>query len=311
MIMKNLIYLLFIIPLVISCSQGVFYYTNDCNNSEGYIPINSSSQVYVRKLYLTEHKVQTGDSISTANVIDQENLLIEVQYLIFNPDKEVIYIATTPSKNIYDKSDTYLLHGKKNIYPNSFFFNTFYFGEQTAVQSKASKQIIFQDKRNVHKWNFIQTSENIINLTAIDNYRIKKVRINQEEVSQTVYVSTENTSLSANHAVEFQKINRFFYLSFKIPLNETNTKKYTSQIDLKYTIYDKDCKKTDTVSKYLLYPKAEKIFFKYSNDKLKYIFIPFSQDIKSNYHTIKFNSDRVRFMRDTIRRQRVNKNSIP
>lgn len=288
-----------IILLLLLCGCGrSFYYSNDCV-SDDYAVIDNTSKVFVRKLYLNDQKEKTKDSVSA----NKENTLIEVQYLIFNPNKEIIYIATTPSRYIYDKTNSYLIHSKKNEYPNGFYLNTFYFGKDITVNAGNSKIIEFKNKKFSEKWNFIQKDEDNIELMDIDKYKIKKVLIEGEKQTEEVFQSTEKVGISSNYDVKFEKIHRFKYLSFKIPDDSETSNKMSAattndESEKNYTIYDKNCNKKDTLSKYKLYPSAKRIYFKSSNKKLQYIFIPFSMDIIENYHSIKFKSNRVKFMKE-------------
>jgi hypothetical protein len=287
-----------ITALISGCGR-TWYYSNECY-SLNFINVDSASDVFIRKLYLNEEFEKTKDSISLSNKKDKNNTLIEVQYLIFNPNREVIYIATTPSRYIYDKTDSYLIHSGNKAYPNGFYLNTFYFGNEIATPGKNIRKVEFKNSKTAQKWSFNVIDKDYINLSVIDNYKIKRVFINQDKVERRVFISTENVDLSSNHEVGFEKVHNFRYLSFKIP----DDKKAASQapnknsdiLKTKYTIYDEHCQKKDTFSSKILYPRANKIYFKYWNNKLEYIFIPFSQPVKG-YHSIKFNSDRVKFTR--------------
>ncbi|MDX6189282.1 hypothetical protein SGQ83_07995 [Flavobacterium sp. Fl-318] len=299
--MKKTAYFLLIVSGALSFGCGrTFFYSNECYTSN-YIEVNSQSDVFIRKLYLNEEYEKTKDSISLTNKKEQKNLLIEVQYLIFNPNKEIIYIATTPSRYIEDKTDAYLIHSRKNIYPNSYFLNTFYFGREISSDGNFFRKIEFRNKKMTQEWRFDKIDSNNMKLSVIDNYKIKRVFINQKKEEEKVFVSTENVNLSSNHDIEFQKIPYFHYLSFKIPQENKQPSKAASRgmdslAEIKYTIYDEHCQKKDTFSKKKLYPRAEKIYFKYWNNKLEYIFIPFSLPV-NGYHSIKFKSSKVKFDR--------------
>jgi uncharacterized protein YcfL len=310
--MKNILYLSAILFLVLSCSSETFHYTNECSSAD-FFKIDSCSQVYARKLYLTQNSTKTADSISDSNKKQQQNRLIEVQYLIINPDKEVLYITTRPTTKIYDKSADYQLRSAKNSYPNSYVFNTFYFGKLLDGDKDGSRHIVFKDNRNSQVWNLKKANKgDSIILLTIDNYRIKHVKTaiavmknNAETIKDTflhnpVYRSTENVGLSANHGVEFIKIPRFHYLSFDDP-NLPNRTATDSSIK-RYAIYSRECLKKDIVSKRNLYPKANRIYFKYSGTKLQYIFIPFDMDITKSSHGIKFNCSWVKFEPNPERR---------
>ncbi len=300
--MRKTFYFLFIIIAVMAAGCGrTFYYSNECYTAN-FIEVNSQSDVFIRKLYLNEEYEKTKDSISLTKKNEKKpNLLIEVQYLIFNPNKEVIYIATTPSRYISDKTDTYLIHSRNNAYPNSYFLNTFYFGKEFASEGRNYRKIEFRNGKMAQEWRFDKIDSNNMKLTVIDNYKIKRVLINQKKEEEKVFVSTENVSLSSNHDIEFQRIPYFHYLSFKIPEEKKESSKTAiirrdSIVETKYTIYDEHCQKKDTFSKRKLYPRAEKIYFKYWNNKLEYIFIPFTIPV-NGYHSIKFKSSRVKFKR--------------
>lgn len=300
--MKKTVYFLLMAAASLTFGCGrTFFYSNECYTSN-YIEVNSQSDVFIRKLYLNEEYEKTKDSISVNNKMESKtNLLIEVQYLIFNPNKEIIYIATTPSRYIEDKTDTYLIHSRKNTYPNSYFLNTFYFGREISPEGKNFRKIEFRNNKMAQEWRFDNIDPNNMKLSVIDNYKIKRVFINQKKEEEKVFVSTENVNLSSNHDIEFQRIPYFHYLSFKIPHEnkqppKTVIKAMDSLGQTKYTIYDEHCQKKDTFSKRKLYPRAEKIYFKYWNNKLEYIFIPFSVPV-NGYHSIKFKSSRVKFER--------------
>ncbi|MFH6937086.1 hypothetical protein [Flavobacterium sp. FlaQc-30] len=299
--MKKIFYFfsLMITVLISGCGR-TWYYSNECY-SLNFINVDSASNVFIRKLYLNENFEKTKDSISLSNKINRNNTLIEVQYLIFNPNREVIYIATTPSRYIYDKTDSYLIHSGKKTYPNGFYLNTFYFGIEIAKPQKNIRRVEFKNNKMAQEWSFNIIDKDYMNLSVIDNYKIKRVFVNQNKMERRVFVSTENVYLSSNHEVAFEKVDNFRYLSFKIPddkkaASQALNKNVDSLNKTKYTIYDEHCQKKDTFSSKILYPKANKIYFKYWNNKLEYIFIPFSQPVKG-YHSIKFNCDRVKFSR--------------
>lgn len=292
--MKNIlrILILTIFASVCGCNR-VFHYTNDKpEDATDSIIFDSSTQMFVRKLYLDKNNNKTKDSITdnnkTKDSIAENNILIEVQFLIFNQKDQVIYIATTPSKKIYDKGETYLIY--HDIFPNSYFLNTFYFG-RVFSENDSKKRVVFHNRKLVQIWNFDKIandksdkkSQPKLKLTMIDNHRLKNVEMqNNNKYTKPVYLSTENVNLSSNHDFELTKIRKFKYLSFKIPV--------------KKMIQDQ---KKDTNKKEEPSPQGKGIFFKYSDDNLNYLYIPFNQTIKDNYTTIKFKSSRVRFKRDT------------
>lgn len=303
MIMKNILPILIFTLLTALCScNRVFHYTNDKpKEATDSIIFDSTTKVFVRKLYLDKNNEKTKDSIAE----NKDNILIEVQFLIFNQKDEVIYIATTPSKTIYDKGETYLIY--KEVYPNTYFLNTFYFG-RVFSESETEKKLVFHNRKFVQIWNFDRIGKDNpdkknqpkLKLTMIDNYRLKKIEMQDNiQYRKPVYLSTENVSLSSKHDFELTKILDFDYISFKIPVKKSDQdqkkdKNQNHSPKEKTAQYQKEDKNKNPPS-----PKGKGIYFKSTDGKLDYIFIPFDQKLKENYTSVKFNSKRVRYKRDT------------
>jgi hypothetical protein len=274
---KKLLGMLFIL-LLSSCGRG-FYYSNDTAGTE-VLTIDQDTKIFARKLYAKEN-IYNGRELSYINddTINGKGMLTEVQYLIFNKNK-VLYVSTVASRYIYDKTDSYLIQNSsgKNFYPNSFYFNSFYFGKYD--ENKGIFQ--FKNGKTAQDWKISMGSDNDIELVYINNYNLKKERFNGADSIHKNLLSTEVVNQSVGNMVKFKKMNYFKFLSFKIP-NER-----------------KDYAKTGVLltTKAKTYTKANKIcmvFKEGENQKLKYLFIPFSDELIPGFKALKFSSKRVKY----------------
>jgi hypothetical protein len=274
---KKLLGILFIL-LLSSCGRG-FYYSNDTVGTE-VLTIDQDTKIFARKLYAKENRYN-GRELSYINddTINGKGMLTEVQYLIFNKNK-VLYVSTVASRYIYDKTDSYLIQNSsgKNFYPNSFYFNSFYFGKYDENEGVFR----FKNGKTAQDWKINIGTDNDIELVYINNYNLKKERFNGADSIHKNLLSTEVVNQSVGNMVKFKKMNYFKFLSFKIP-NER-----------------KDYAKTGVLltTKARTYTKANKIcmvFKEGENQKLKYLFIPFSDELIPGFKALKFSSKRVRY----------------
>lgn len=293
--MKNIATLLILsISFIISSCGRVFYYSHDCPNDD-YVTINSKSKMFIRKGYLdATTNFKTTDSIS-GNVL---NKLIEIQYLIINPNDEVIYISTTPSRYIYDKTNNYLIKSKRNEYPNAFYLNTFSFGKLIPSEDENYSIVEFSDRKKAFDWKFRIIDKDNYELESVNGFKFRKIYFNGKKEIKKVYQTTESSESSTASKKIFTKINHFIYLSFKIPDDSTTSEKIQEEPKLdSYTskIYNKQCILIDSITKYKQYPKATTLNFKYKNNKIKYLYIPFNMNIFDGYRSIKFKKNRIAY----------------
>lgn len=269
---------LLIISLLCGCRSGFHYSKNDTTPFKRSIVIDSTSTLYIRTLYTKENKYD-GRELTTKekDSTGTKNFLVEVQFLIFNKNGQVIYISTIPSKYIFDKADTYLLKSKsgRTKYPNSFFFNSFFIGQYHEETSK----IEFNNTKTGQEWNLSFRKEAwVCSLLSINNYSYKKVRdMNKDIITQKVYLSTEVTDESFSNPVEFKKTKYFEYLSFRNPYD--SIKKGTLQ-------------RNNTIL------KANEICIYFEDaamKKVSHVIIPFSDFLKPDFKNMKFKSGRVRY----------------
>jgi hypothetical protein len=266
------------ILLVIGCGRG-FYYSNDTVGTEVFT-IDENTEIYARKLYAKENEFKGRELTSaTDDTLNGKGMLTEVQYLIFNKEK-VIYISTVSSRYIYDKTDSYLIKNSsgKNSYPNSFFFNSFYFGNYNTVE----ETLEFKNEKTAQDWKIRKPNNYEVDLLYINNFNFKKVRFKGKTKVSKNFSNTEVVDQSVQNTVSFEKIKYFKFLSFKTP-NSKNDYDKTGALRSK---------------KAITYNKANTfciVFKEGKKQKVKYLFIPFSDELIPGYKALKFNSNRVRY----------------
>lgn len=261
------------------CGRG-FYYSNDIPaNGTPVFTIDENTQIFARKLYAKESEFKGRELTSSNNNADGKSFLTEVQYLILSKNR-VLYISTVPSRYIYDKTDSYLIHNSsgKNSYPNSFYFNNFYFGDYNENESVFE----FKNDKTAQDWKIEQASDSILKLVYINDYTLKKVRFKGETASPKNYSDTEVVDQSVQHPIAFEKIKYFKFLSFKTPDDRND--------------YNKSG--TERIAKAKTYSKANEIYIAFKDgktQKIKYLFIPFDTELIPGFKALKFGSGKVRY----------------
>lgn len=268
-----------ILLFVWGCGRG-FYYSNDVPaNGTPVFTIDENTQIFARKLYAKESEYKGRELSSSNENADGKSFLTEVQYFILSNNR-VLYISTVPSRYIYDKTDSYLIHNSsgKNSYPNSFYFNNFYFGNYNEAESVFE----FKNDKIAQDWKIERTSDSILKLVYINDYTFKKVRFKGETTNTKNYAGTEVVDQSVQHSIAFEKIKYFKFLSFKTPDQRND--------------YDKSG--TQRIAKAKTYSKANELYIVFkegATQKIKYLFIPFDTELIPGYKTLKFGSGKVRY----------------
>lgn len=258
--------------MISSCGRK-FYYSNDLPNKELFFVINKDTEIFARKIYIQKNKFDGREIQKYDNdTLSDLGLLIEVQYIMINKN-DILYVSTTPSRYIYDKTDNYLIESKsgKNSFPNSFYFNSFFKGFYEIENEK----FVFKNEKNEQNWN-IKISKNEIKLISIDNFNI-----NNKKTQIKNYKSTEIAEFSFSNEIKFEKMKYFRYLSFKIP-NDKND-------------YQKNILKNNNIDEL---KRAENFYVQYTNatkNKIKYIFLPFNKELIPGFSTLKYRSNRIRY----------------
>lgn len=259
-----------------SCGRG-FYYSNDAVGTPVFT-IDKNTQIFARKLYAKENAFKGRELISNVNDTTTDGrMLTEVQYLLFNGN-QVVYISTVSSRYIYDKTDSYLIESNnKNLYPNSFYFNNFYFG----TYYPDDETIAFTNKKNAQDWK-MSTTPNQMKLVYINHFNFRKVRFKGETATSKNYSHTEIVEQSLQNDILFEKIDNFHFLAFKIPNARNDLNKDGKPITQK----DKTYTKSNQIN--LVFKDSEK-------QKIKYLFIPFNNDLIPGYKALKFSANKVRY----------------
>ncbi len=199
---------------------------------------------YMRKLYMVKNKYDGQQLVSKDSLSrHSDSILSEVQYLLIKKDI-VIYLTTTPSKYVYDKTDTYLIGGR---YPNAYYLNAMYIGK--ALPDAESENIMhfsFENQKAQQDWEMRQTPTGW-RLVSLDERKLRKRKKGepQARVSNTIVMKPRNSFL---HPIEFERVPdlRFRYrkplgysdyesntgnLKTKVA-NKTNTEQYAQCICL-------------------------------------------------------------------------------
>lgn len=296
-----------------NCSKSFSYRNVDMNKNfdtsiTDIVNTNHNSTVFVRTFYIDDPDDSFGKKL--INTDEKNKKLIEVQYLIINGDS-VLYISTISSKYIYDKSEQYLLRGNIVCYPNTFFFNSFYFGKIIKGSPLTSNKftIEFRNKKNIFHWNFSKINDpkhEAFNLESIENYKIK----NKSPLFESIIIIDR----SVKNDVHFKNIYRyhgnpkhyFHYLSFRIPVTTLKEAKVVDSLtennDKIEEFKNSDFIQNDDFNKKIAekysseFPQAKAIYLVYKDDKkskVKEILIPFDKPIRDQYNCIKFRCKNV------------------
>lgn len=162
----------------------------------------NNTDSYIRKLYMVKNKYEgqqlvSKDSLSRHN----DSILSEVQYLLIKKDL-VIYLTTTPSKYVYDKTDTYLIGGR---YPNAYYLNAMYIGKvQPDPESENILHFTFENPKAQQDWEMRQTGTGW-RLVSLDERKLRsrKKGESQARVSNTIVMKPRNSFL---HPIEFERV---------------------------------------------------------------------------------------------------------
>lgn len=172
---------------------------------------------YMRKLYMIKSKYDGQKLVNKDSLNSQtDSILSEVQYLLIKKDM-VIYLTTTPSKFIYDKTDTYLIGGK---YPNAYYLNAMYMG--TVVPDPAGDDLLhfaFENPKGDQEWEMRKTATGW-RLISLDErkFRHQKQGENERRVSNTTVMKPRHSFL---HPVEFEKVPDFKF-RYRKPLGHSD-----------------------------------------------------------------------------------------
>lgn len=295
---KNTLFLMPLIIFTMGCSR-TFYYDNE--TKEKYVKefaVDSTCMVYQRKLYTI--KDENSNHFKDLTIDTDNTVLAEIQYLIIHSNNDALYISTLPSKYPEDKTGTYLLKsGYKNskpFYPNSFFFSTFYFGKFNPADST----LLFSSRKAMQVWNLKITQEKKevkvrgvmkkkrnVDFVSMTKFHIKKRRNELKKiVSDKIFASNQQITLSVKNPIHFEQNVYFKYLSFKVP----GAKEKDEEKELKSN------KEKDSLSNLTIMAQPIRIVYKdEALKKIDYLEIPYNKDVYEKNNSIRFRKGNVIF----------------
>lgn len=209
------------------------------------------------------------------NKSERDSLMrTEFQFFLIKADT-VIFIPTLPRKDLFDKSNIYLL---KDGSPNVFYFNHFYFGKVSYNDDNTIKKMEFENTDIKMEWNFIHRKDTL-ELVNINKFRQQKISKNQ------VKSFFENTF---NAESNFGKKKKVMY-------SEITDYKGIGLID-----FEKGSN-TDSISQFVANKKIESDIFRVKylrlnyckRKKIKNLDFIFDGNYEKNYNTARFGKGRI------------------